>query len=495
MTLAEPLEILNNAQMAQADNLTIEAGAQGYELMSNAGAAVARSVFDHFPDFRVLVLCGPGNNGGDGYVAARLLKERGRHVTVASLKPLTELKGDAAQAAAGWSGGVETIENMDLKNKTLVIDAFFGTGFRGNLPDHVAALFGNIREKRLPVLAVDIPSGVNGDTGEVDERALPANMTVTFFRKKLGHVLMPGKAWCGSVIVSDIGIQAGALNQTGTSAEENLPVLWLGAFRPKTLFDHKYSFGHAVILGGSNMTGAALLAAQGCLRAGAGLCTVTGPEKNRFIYGAAMPSLIFETCESYDQFDAHIKDARRNAVLIGPGAGRDAPQKLWEAVYAACQPEEEGRSKSVVLDADALNVFQYQREKLVDGLHGQCVLTPHEGEFARLFPDLEGGKIDKVREAASLTGAVVLLKGPDTVIAKPCGRCAVNTNAPPWLATAGSGDVLAGMITGLLAQGMPAFEAASAAAWIHGEAAKRYGPGLISSDLPEAVPQVLRDLY
>jgi NAD(P)H-hydrate epimerase len=492
MTRIFPAEIIGASQMRQADELTIESGTESFELMLNAAAAVADEITKHLDNNKkALVLCGPGNNGGDGFMAAKILKDRGWQVRVSCLTDVNNLKGDAAKAAAEWGEEVTSFAQTEPAPSEIVVDAIFGTGFHGILADEIAILFQKIKDVKAVVVAVDIPSGVNGDTGEADRNTLHASMTVTFFRKKLGHVIMPGLAYSGPTAIHDIGIKRGVLETTGIAAYENHPFLWQNRLRRKSLHDNKYTLGHAIILGGSRMTGAAMLAAHSALRVRAGMCTIAAPMEAATAYQSYLPSLIYEPYGDLSLFAEHIADRRRSAVLIGPGAGKEDAYNLRQAIIKCC---ELGERKSIVLDADALNVFQGFREELFEVLHKRCVLTPHEGEFERIFDDLEGIKPLRAIEAAAISGAVMLLKGSDTVIATPDGKCVINTNGPPDLATAGSGDVLAGMITGLMAQGIPAFESACAASWIHGEAAYSFGPGLISSDLPDLIPQVLKEL-
>lgn len=483
------LEILSNAQMAEADKLAIAGGKPGFSLMEAAGAAVADAVLNRFVLRPVVVLCGPGNNGGDGFIAARLLKNAGRKVRVACLVPLNALKGDAARAVGVWNDQVRSFDGFTIAPDELVVDAVFGTGFSGKIDGAVAALFTKIREQKNEVLAVDIPSGVNGSTGAADPLALKASQTVTFFRRKLGHVLQPGAALCGDILTADIGIPDTVLAQTGISAKRNEPALWRAQLPTKTAGGHKYDYGHALVYGGRRLTGAAGLAAQAAMRMGAGLCTIAGHPDAADVYQTAQPHVMFEPCKKPGRLGRSLKDERRNAVLIGPGAGTDDGGGLRRAVMDACG----GGARACVLDADALTVFQGRQASLYGALTERCVLTPHEGEFARVFPDIEGTKTARAEAAARLSGAAVLLKGADTVIAAPRGLPVVNVNAPPQLATGGAGDVLAGMILGLLAQGAPPFAAACAAAWIHGEAARRFGPGLVAPDIIELIPGVLRD--
>ena len=482
-------EILTNAQMAEADRLTIEGGTPGYDLMTVAGQAVANIVHEFYPHHAVLVLCGPGNNGGDGFVAAMFLQGLGHQVTVMSLVPGWKIKGDAKKAKKDWGGKALGFKNLpEMPEETVVVDALFGTGLSKPLQPPVTDILDVVKAKGWPVVAVDIPSGVNGDTAEVDPHTLEAMQTVTFFRKKYGHVLMPGAGNCGYVSVHDIGIPGNVLEKTGYGLIENEPDLWREKLPQPKKGNHKYSRGHLVILGGNRMTGAARMASEAAMRIGAGLCTIVADKEAANVYQRAAAHVLYEELAGFKDFASHIADKRRNVMLLGPGAGLDDVAGLRQAVLAALET-----GKAVVLDADALTCFADEPEVLYKALHDKCVLTPHEGEFAKLFPALSGSKLEKTEEAAHITGAVVLLKGADTVIAQEGRTSVVNTHATPWLATAGAGDVLAGIIGGLLAQNMPVFEAACAGSWIHGEAGERKGPGLVAPDIIEEVPSVLRD--
>ncbi len=463
-----PDELLTNEQMASADRLTIEGGIAGSALMDAAGKAVADIVAKYYADWPVLILCGPGNNGGDGFVAARYLQEQGGQITLACLIDPEKLKGDAKQAAEQWTGEVLSFENLSIPENSVVIDAVFGTGFDRALEPPVTEIFAKIREAGLPVVAVDISSGVNGNTGVADPHTLQACRSVTFFRKKLGHVFSPGAGLCGGVSIHDIAIPDKVLEQTGFAAMENTPDIWKDQLPRLSAEGHKYNRGHAVILGAPELTGATRLAAESCARIGAGLVSVIGGEKAD-IYRACLPPHILVR-------DEVPKDLSKVTAIL---AGSGGLPKGAEAFLQTCDIP-------LVLDADALT------QSITETVKAPAILTPHEGEFDRLF-GLKGNKIDKARSAANLSGHLVILKGPETVIAAPDGRCAVNTHASPYLASAGTGDVLAGMITGLLAQGMPAFEAACAAVWIHGDAALRFGPGLVASDLPDLLPATLKE--
>lgn len=485
------LELLTAAEMARADELTISGGTPGITLMENAGRAVADEIeWIAEPGARVAVLCGPGNNGGDGFVAARLLRKRGYSVSVALLGAREALKGDAAQAAATWNGPIWPMSTAIAEDAAVVVDALFGAGLSRPLEGTAAEVAVSLNRHR--VVAVDVPSGVDGSTGEVKGVAVNAERTVTFFRRKPGHLLLPGRLHCGLTRVADIGIKAEVLERIGISTFANAPAVWLARFPWPRLDAHKYARGHAVVVSGPAWkTGAARLAARGALRIGAGLVTLASDEEALAVNAAQVTAVMVRQASDAQEIAELLTDDRFNAVLIGPGAGvDDATRGKVLATLAS--------GAAVVLDADALSVFADDREELFAAISAQrrpVVFTPHDGEFARIFPELANlPKLDRVRLAARLSGAIVILKGADTVVAGPDGRAVINENAPPTLATAGTGDVLAGFVTGLLAQHMPAFEAAAAAVWLHGAAATAFGPGLIAEDVPEMLPRVLSDL-
>ena len=478
--------LLTPAQMGEADRLTIAGGTAGTVLMERAGRAVADAVSRRWPPRPVVVLCGPGNNGGDGFVVARLLAQRGWPVRLALLGESGALKGDAAFAAAAWPGKVEPLGIDVLTDAGLVVDALFGAGLARPIDGLAAEVIHAPAKRQLPVVAVDVPSGVDGASGEVRGVAPQAALTVTFFCRKPGHLLLPSRLLCGEVVVAQIGIDRAVLDRIAPDTAANHPGWWLNRFPWAGATGHKYSRGHALVAGGAAMTGAARLAARAAARVGAGLVTVAAPEEAFPIYAAALTGVIVAPAAGVDGFAELLADKRRNAALIGPGAGTGAETRDKALRLLAA-------GKSAVIDADALTVFADRPADLFGAIKSPCVLTPHEGEFARLF-QLSGPKLERARRAAKASGAVVLLKGADTVIAAPDGRAAINENAPPTLATAGSGDVLAGLVLGLLAQGMPAFEAAAAAVWLHGAAATAFGPGLVAEDLVEALPAALAGL-
>ena len=557
-------ELLTNEDMREADRRAVALGVPSLTLMENAGRAVANEAAKMVSaGARIAVLCGPGNNGGDGFVAARLLRRRGFDARVHLLGDKSALQGDAAEMARQYEFPIWPANKDALQSMHLIIDALFGAGLSRRLDGAAADLVTAINASGIPVLSVDVPSGLNGTTGSVDGFAVRAIHTVTFFRKKPGHLLTPGRSLCGEVIVADIGIPEEVLDSSlspllqrgegggegrqhapaqaaapppdqvsganplpiegmgrgkvGITTFENMTALWREQFPWPKEDRHKYTRGHAVVVSGPpHQTGAARLAARGALRIGAGLVTVAASPQALLVNAAHLTAIMLTPFGSARDFAEILKDERKNAVLIGPGCGVGAETRdLVETALAS--------GAAVVMDADALTSFAAAQDEAAPrsgfgftaatkienasptGLFSAirqrpdraAVMTPHEGEFARLFPDvapLGASKLERARAAAKLSGAIVVLKGPDTVIAAPDGRAAINSNAPPTLATAGSGNVLAGFITGLIAQGMPAFEAACAAVWLHGECANTFGPGLIAEYLPEMLPGVLADL-
>ncbi|HTO42249.1 MAG TPA: NAD(P)H-hydrate dehydratase [Rhizomicrobium sp.] len=485
-------EVLTVEQSYAADRAAAAQGVPLLTLMEAAGRAVADEAAKRWSPRKVLVLCGPGNNGGDGIVAARHLKDMGWPVRVAVLGSRANLKGDVAAMARKWDGPFETVAGDNLGDCELVIDALFGAGFTRPLDEESLAAVQALNASGVPVLAVDVPSGLGGDTGRVlGEVCVQATATITFFRKKPGHLLMPGRALCGEVAVADIGIPVSVLDQIRPKLSENLPANWAGDFPWPKADGHKYGRGHCVVVSGpAHATGAARLAARAALRVGAGLVSVASPPDAVAANAAHLTAIMLKPFEGAGGLSSLLEDARLNAVVLGPGAGTGPETRaMVEAVLAS--------KAAAVLDADALSAFKDNPPGLLHLTHEVCVLTPHEGEFDRIFPGLmrrSSTKIEAARTAAAAARCTVLLKGADTVIAAPNGRATVNTHATPDLATAGSGDVLAGLIGGLLAQGIDSFTAAAIAAWVHGEAALRVGPGLISEDLPEQLPAILAAL-
>jgi len=477
--------LLTPAEMGAMDRAASASGIAGAVLMENAGRAVASAVLARWPNRPTLVLCGPGNNGGDGFVVARRLAMAGWPVRLALIGKMPG--GDAALHAALWNGKIEAFSSDMLDDSPLVIDALFGAGLSRDIEGDAAVAISLLIARGVDICAVDVPSGLDGATGQVRGVAAPAQLTVTFFRKKPGHVLQPGRELCGEVVLADIGIPTALLAQSPARCWENAPDLWRAAMPSLRATSNKYHRGHALIWGGAVLTGAARLSALAAMRIGAGLLTVAAPRAAWSVYaGTLVSAMVQPMVDDVVDFKALLADHRRNAILIGPGAGLEDATR--EAVLASL-----ATGRAMVIDADAITSFAREPAQLFEAIVGPCVLTPHEGEFARLFT-VTGDKLSRVRAAAAQSGAVVLLKGSDTVIAAPDGRAVINTNAPPTLATGGAGDVLAGMITGFLAQGMPTFDAACAAAWVHGAAAQSFGVGLIAEDLPGLIPGVLSKL-
>ena len=491
-------ELLTTAEMAEADRQTIAGGRPGIELMEQAGRAVADAVIaQHAAGSRVTVVAGPGNNGGDGFVTARLLTERGYRVSVLFVGAYAQLKGDAALAAKSWPGGVSDDPGL-LATADVLIDALFGAGLDRAVEGTARAVIETMNALAKPVVAVDLPSGVNGTSGAVLGAAVNATQTVTFFRKKPGHLLLPGRLHCGAISVADIGIPASVLARISPNTFENTRKLWRSRFPVPAHGGHKYDRGHAVVVSGPAWsTGAARLAARAALRAGAGLVTIVSPREALPVNAATNLAVMVRPADGAAELAEFLSDRRLNACAIGPGMG--VSDATGELTLAALNGE-----RAVVLDADAITTFAGDPKGLAAALRRRkdqaTILTPHEGEFSRYFHALDesnkvGSKLERVRLAAKLIEAIVILKGADTVAAAPDGRAAIAANAPPYLATAGAGDVLTGMTAGLLAQGMPAFEAAAAAVWLHGEAAAMLGPGLISEDLPDGLPGLYRGLF
>ncbi len=496
-------ELLTTDEMSRADKLAVEAGVPSLTLMENASRAVAAEAMKMAPaGARIVVFCGPGNNGGDGFVAARLLTEAGYAVRLVALAGIDRLTGDAAAVASRWSNPVEPPSQVPaaITWADLVIDALFGAGLTRGLDGASAEMVASINASRKPVLAVDVPSGLDGSTGQPPGPVVRATRTVTFFRRKPGHVLLPGRDLCGRTIVADISIPPTVLETVAPRTYANGPALWLGLFPFPGTEGHKYTRGHAIVVSGpANRTGAARLGARGALRAGAGLVTIASPTGAVADNAAHLTAIMLEPFDGPRGLAQVLSDPRRNVLLIGPGAGVGIATRLLTQVAldhdCACVLDADALTSATLdQDDDEMPVVSHLFAQIKENPQRPVVLTPHEGEFKRIFGDTTGNRLDRARNAAAKSGAIVILKGPDTVIAAPDGRAAINENAPPWLATAGSGDVLAGIVTGLLAQRMPAFEAACAAVWLQGECGTIGGTGLIAEDLPEALPKVLAAL-
>ena len=444
------MEVLTTSEMEHADRLTITAGTPGFALMLSAGQAVAEAAMDLAEEGPIVVVAGRGNNGGDGFVAAAELAARGREVSVILLCERDSLQGDAASAARGWKFPVLPFNPQAIGKPALIIDALFGAGLNRLVKGEPHEMIEAINANGAPVLAVDLPSGINGTTGAVMGVAVRAAETVTFFRRKPAHLLLPGRLHCGRVRVADIGIDRSVLAEIKPRTFENVPDTWGASFPVPQADGHKYARGHAVIVSGDiASTGAARLAARGALRAGAGLVTLASPRDALAVNAAALTAVMVRAVDTAIEFGELIGDKRLNACVIGPGAG--ISERTRDFVHTALSAQRASGAGCRCADqlcrraGPAVRVHQGRRRIT------QVVLTPHEGEFPRLFSDISNkhplrSKLERVRDAAERSGAVVLLKGPDTVVASPDGRATIASNAPPWLATAGAGDVLAGMI-------------------------------------------------
>ena len=480
-----PMDILTVAQVGEADRGTIEAGTPGFVLMQRAGAAVAQAIIARWSPRKTAVLCGPGNNGGDGFVVAKALADAGWEVAVALDSEPGALRGDAAEAAHLWAGEIGPLSPASILGAELVVDALYGAGLSRPLGKRVAETLRAAEAAGVPLVAVDLPSGLPGDAAKPLDYAPRCALTVTFHRRKMAHVLEPARGLCGEIVVADIG-----LTSAPSQLFENDQRLWAARMPWPKIDSYKTSRGRLIVVSGEMWsTGAARLAARAGLRIGAGLVTILSPPDALLVNAAQVEAVMVRPFDSDVELEEAAEDA--DAAVIGPAAG------VTEATVANFLALAR-TGAAMVVDADALTVFRDDPGELFQALDRDDVLTPHLGEFERVFPGLlkqAPERVTAARRAAERAGAVVLLKGPDTVIAAPDGRCAVNMNGSPWLATAGSGDTLAGFIGGLIAQGMDSFEAACAAVWIHAESAGRHGPGMISEDLPDLAVSVLKDLW
>ncbi|MDF1748256.1 MAG: NAD(P)H-hydrate dehydratase [Alphaproteobacteria bacterium] len=478
--------LLTVAEMSRADQQAITGGVAGYDLMRAAGEAVLRYIVDRYDPATAVILCGPGNNGGDGFVVATGLSERGWTIRVGLLGEKDQLSGDAAKAAADFKGSCEEITPAILEGASLVVDAVFGAGLNRGIEGPVADTLAVIGDRA--VISIDMPSGVDGNSGEIFTGGLEqATATVSFFRGKAGHWLLPGRLACGETVIADIGIPDSVLDAIDPKLALNHPALWGRALPSVSPMSHKYTRGYVLVVGGAELLGAAFMATKAAQRAGAGIVAVAAPVQQGPLYRLALESAVIRSIKDTRSLMELLEDHRIGCTVIGPGLGVVAAGS-HEKVLAVLR---EGHS--AIIDADALSLFEHSPQTLFDAIHSPVVLTPHEGEFRRLFPDLADlpNKLDRARRAAARSGAIIVLKGYDTVIADPAGYAVINSNAPATLATAGAGDVLAGTIAAFIAGGMSVFAAACAGTYVHGAAAAAFGPGLIASDLPGLLPAAI----
>lgn len=477
--------LVTPSAMGRIDAAAVSSGLDGYGLMEAAGAHVAACVLAHFPGIqRAVVLCGPGNNGGDGHVAARLLSQSGVPVIRYGVQP--KAGGDAALADAECDLPLLTLDDWKPESGDVIVDALFGAGLDRPVGPEIAALIDRGRMARTPVVSVDLPSGLSGRTGEPTGPCFQAAHTVTFAALKPGHLLMPGRDLCGDVELCDIGIPA-RLIVSNDAVWRNHKGLYQNQLPAVSAAQHKYSRGHVVVFSGPLISGgAARLAAMAGLRAGAGLVSLATPPGAVMAQATHLTAIMQRAIGDAEALSAWLEDGRLSAFVLGPGFGDFEKAQTYCGLLA-----QSGRP--VVLDADGLSAFAGRADELgqLFGGNVRLMVTPHEGEFRRFFPaladDKSMSKVDRARAAAQMLNAVVIYKGPDSVIAAPDGRAALNSDAPSWLATAGSGDVLAGIAGSLLGQGMPLFEAGCASVALHADAGRRAGNALTAEDLVRCV--------
>ncbi|MEC9461620.1 MAG: NAD(P)H-hydrate dehydratase [Pseudomonadota bacterium] len=477
--------LLTPQAMGRVDAAAARSGIDSYGLMQRAGEAVAASALRHYPQaLRFVVLCGPGNNGGDGYIAGAALARSGAQVALFSLVDVAVLKGDAARAEADCDLPVTPLDRYEPMPGDVVIDGLFGAGLARDIPDGAKAVLDAVGKAGLPVLAIDLPSGIDGATGAVRGAAFKARHTVTFMTRKPGHLLLPGRLHCGEVEVFDIGIPRRIVEGEVEGLWVNGPGIWAGHEKAASATDHKYRRGHLTVFSGpETATGAARLTAAAGLKAGAGLVTLASPASALSINAGHLTAVMLTRLDTPQDLSSWLDDSRRSTFVLGPGFGDLDRARRFALILG-------GAGRRLILDADGISAFKDMAGELSTAFSGEeprLVVTPHEGEFVRLFPDIASadnlGKVEKAIAAARAIGGIVVYKGADTVIASPDGRAAIEEEAPPSLATAGSGDVLAGIIGARIANGMPAFEAACAGVHLHGQAALRAGQGMTAEDL------------
>ena len=493
-----PVELLTPEEMGNADHLAATLNREdSFKLMERAGQAIADIVLNDYRQCRkIAVLCGPGNNGGDGYMAAHILKSHGFEPTIFALGT-PRAGSDAEKAAALWGAKHLAFDNFSSpQDFDVVIDALYGAGLDRPLEQSLQEKLKSLNESGIPVIAVDLPSGVFGQNGAIKGEAVKASKTVTFFRLKPGHACYPGRLQCGEIRLADIGIPEKVLETIKPTRFINFPSLWLKNWPELDYDTHKYRRGHAVVFSGhQSSTGAARLAAHAAARSGAGLVTIVSPEDALLVHEMHLTSIMLKEMGSDTEILDFLENRKVRSVILGPAFGSlERALSIIEVVLL------KSKIFTLVLDADALTAMAGKGEEifaLIKQSPVNVILTPHEGEFQRVFPSVahteDLSRIEKAAKAATVSGSVVVYKGADTIIASPDGRLAVNVNGAPFLATAGAGDVLSGIIGGLSAQKMLPFEAACAGAFLHARCAEHFGHGMIAEDIVSAIPLVLSE--
>ena len=485
----QPNTALLTAEHMRAAETSLFARTTSFAVMHRAASAVAEYVLQHFSPQKTAIFCGPGNNGGDGWLVAQYLRQAGWHISVYAAKPPREYNGDAKRAAEAYEGSWQPLHECYTDNSELIIDALFGIGLNTPVSGTYVEAIAAIQASRAAVVSVDMPSGVHADNGAVMGCAVKADVTVTFACKKAGHMLLPGLAHVGRLVVADIGIKHADLDVMQPMVWENSQP----SIPSPALEDHKYTRGQVQVYGGAEMTGAARLSALASARVGAGMVRVAAPPNAYDTYAQALMSVVVERMNDAEAWAGILREHTPNACVLGPGGGTS---KLTHQALTGLLATE----VPAVLDADALTLLS-QDARLRDALASReaaSCMTPHDGEYVRIARamdlDIAADKLTRARTLANRLNTVVLLKGADSVVVAPDGRAVINGAAPAWLATAGSGDVLAGMIAGLSAQGMDMFEAVCAGVWLHSKAGQKAGAGMIAEDLLDAIPHVLKEI-
>ena len=462
---------------------------KSYLFMERAGYQVFKFISENFKQKRqsAIVLCGPGNNGGDGFVVAKYLKKKGYKIKVYTLVEKNSYTGDALRALKNFKGVVKNFDYFKIKKNTLIIDALFGIGLKRSIKPKLTKIFKLVNKSKNAVISIDIPSGVSSDTGKILGNAIKADFTVTFHRKKIGHILSPGKEFSGKLKVVDIGLKKKII----TRYLENKPSLWKKSFPWKKYADHKYSRGRVIVYGSQKeFTGATILSSQAALRTGVGSVKILCTAETLQIYSIKFPSVLKKEINSINQLKKFLKKEKITSILIGPGSGSN--KKIKEITKLILK-----KIKYVVLDADALTCFKNDLKSLYSLLDKNKIITPHLGEFKKIFPKIKKNlsNIEKVIAAKKLIRSNMILKGPSSLIVSYDNKIIINNNSSPELAVIGSGDVLSGILVSLIGEKkMNPFLAACAATWLHSDIAREYNKGLIAEDLVEGIPSALKRL-